>query len=107
MPAATNGPLRTRRRLAAAAVRLSVAAVAVMLGSTFYGAGIAAGGKTEQGVAFVVTFGSIVVAIASGSVAAVLAGAGRRGRGIRWALCSLFLGLVCALIEIMDAIHNM
>ena len=86
---------------------MSAAAALVAFAVAVFGFAGATGASTTQNAAFVVSGITILIGIAAGLVAAALATAGSRKRGLRWALGNFLVGLVCAALLLMAGLHNM
>jgi hypothetical protein len=89
------------------ALRISAVAVVVTIGSTVFATLIAPDGSTEQGASFVVTGVSIVSGIAAGLASSLTRDEAVRRPALRWSAGNLVVGLACAAIELLAAIHNM
>jgi hypothetical protein len=100
-------PLAVERRSSEIALWVSRGTAVVTVVSTVFEAAIAPGASIAQVVAFVITASSIVVGVAAGIAAALIATAGVRKRGFFWAGFNVVLGLACVALELFDAVGNM
>jgi hypothetical protein len=103
---ATQSP-PSHPRLYVAALSLSAFAALTTLVSAVLGLAVAGGASTAQVAAFVVTGISSLVGIAAGLAAALLAGHGKRRRGLRWAGANVLVGLAGFALTLLAGLHNM
>ena len=89
------------------ALRISAVAIVVTIGSTVFATLIASDGSTEQGASAVVTGVSVVSGIAAGLASSFTRDEAVRRPALRWSAANLVVGLACAAIELLAAIHNM